>query len=247
MFYANGSPTSWWAYGLAQSVASSLPTGVGSTPLPGWVPGNPTYNGQQVTVPQVQAWYDWYLGALVNGEEWEIQSYRSAGYGGLLQLVMPGDGASPSLYSQRIGSALGAADLDGYGTMNTGAVWWKQLEMFGSSLLNTAVDISSVYSGSGAPRGNVCQVGDSSASLANADPWVSGWSDTRWLTYLAGKYGLPVLGENGGNNAVGDLAGIFSLVKGCGLFALQWAWDYQLYDGQHVSLAQYGSAIAAAG
>jgi len=61
---------------------------------------------------------------------------------------------------------------------------------------------------------------------------------------LAKINGYAVMGENPGGTDEADLSTIFGLVQSCGLIALQWTWDYQLYDGVHVSLAQYEAAVA---
>jgi hypothetical protein len=226
MLYGPNLPRSWWAYGIAQR----------SSPLPGWVPGNPTYRGQPITGTQVHQWYDWYLRSLVNAEEWEITAYRSAGFGGSLELVMPGWGAVPSRYNELLSNDLAPnPDLDPDGTMNTGAVWWRQLAMLSSdqALGALVVDISSVGDSSGT---NGCQSDDRQLNLDQADPAVSAWSDTRWLTYLAGAHHLPVMGENAGDSSAAELPTIASLVQSCHLEALQWAWDNQLHDGTHASL-----------
>ena len=57
----------WWAFdAYAQNQQSGLPAGVGANPLPGWIPGTPTWNGATLTNSQVQGWYNWYIGALAN-------------------------------------------------------------------------------------------------------------------------------------------------------------------------------------
>jgi hypothetical protein len=108
------------------------------------------------------------------------------------------------------------------------------------------VDISSVDDGSGAESAQNCSSLDwnGSIAVAQADPWVSGWSDTRWITYLAHANGFSSeVGENPGGNTAADLPAIFSLVQSCGLSALQWAWDDNLYDGgSNATLAEYVAA-----
>ncbi len=227
-YYPDTSDSGWWAFGPAQQAAGDLPSGVGASPLQGWVPGDPVWMGKAVTRREVTAWYRWYFGAMVNAHAWEMATFRAAGFSETLELVMPGMGALPSVYQDRLRNDL-ANDpaLDPYSTMNNGAVWWKFLDEL-PSLANTVVDVSSVYDQSGTPRGNVCEPSDN--SVAYTDPQISRWSDTRWLTYLADKHQLAVMGENPGDTPASDLPGIRRLVHACGLIAIQWAWEYTL-DG----------------
>ena len=186
-----------------------------------------------MTSREVTAWYNWYFLAMVNAHAWEMATFRAAGFWGKLELVMPGMGALPAFYRQRLSKDL-APDpaIDSLSTMNTGAVWWKFLDEL-PSLANTVVDISSVYDLSGSPRGNVCEPTDT--SVAYTDRRISRWSDTRWLTYLADQHHLSVMGENPGDTPGSDLPGIIHLVRSCGLITLQWAWEYIL-DGSDNSV-----------
>ncbi len=245
--YPDTTTNQWWAATpQAQGTAPGLPAGVRPTPLPGWVPGTTTWRGRTVTPGQVTAWYAWYFGAMVGAQAWEIAAYRSAGYQGQLELVVPGTGALPAAYQARLASDLAPSTADDfYGTLNTGAVWWKLLDDL-PSLTAITVDVSSIDDGSGTPRGNTCQAGDAHVDYLRQPQVVDSWSDARWLTYLAGRHGLPVMGENPGNTPGADLPGIVALVRSCHLVALQWAWDYQLRGpGPTARLDQLGGAIRA--
>lgn len=247
MMYPEAPGNQWWAFSPdAQSGGSDLPSGVAASPLPGWIPGTSTWDGTPVTTAQVTGWYDWYYGALVNALAWEIGSFRSAGYQGTLQLLMAGDGAVPYLYSEQISNDLAPSSLDPYHTMNTATVFWRMLPDLAAqvSLANTVVDITGVTDLNGSPLGNACQASDRSVSVASADPWVSGWSGTRWVAYLANQNGLPVIGENPGFTNPADAGPIISLAKSCGLTMLQWAWDSQLHSGNS-SLTSLGQLQAA--
>ena len=233
----------WWAFGPALGAGTNVPAGVGRSPLPGWVPGSTEWRGQAVDPTEVTAWYDWYFSAMVNAQAWEMATYRSDGFTGELELVIPGTGALPANYVLRLAEDLAPnAGIDFYSTMNTGAVWWKFLDAL-PSLRKTVLDISSVDDSSGSPRGNVCSRAD--ATVADTDPQIVDWSDTRWLTYLATKHQIEVMGENPGNTPAADLGGIIALVRGCHLAALQWAWDYTLHgDGGSATLQQVAGALA---
>jgi hypothetical protein len=247
MLFPDTTSNQWWAFPASAQCrnAADLPAGVACTPMPGWVPGQSAYDGAPVTVSQAASWWSWYETALVTAEVNVITWFRSAGYSGAIQLVMPGDGASPALIARRESDLLAAESFDSYYTMNSGAAW--QILLGDSALKNQSdivIDISSVGDGSG--DNNVCTASDQSVSLADADPSVSGWSDTRWIVYLSHLNGYDtVVGENPGDNSESQLGEIFALVKGCGLAALQWAWDANLYEGgNQVSLAQYQAAFA---
>lgn len=236
--YPDTSSNQWWAFSAAAQgrARGQLPAGVGATPMPGWVPGSPRWRGQPVGTAQVTRWYDWYFGAMVNAQAWEMATYRRAGYHGSVELVMPGYGAFPSLYQASLDHRLSTSAVpDGYYTLNTGAVWWKLLDEL-PSLQGVAVDISSVYDGTGTPPNNGCQPGD--ARVLPTSPVVKTWSDTRWLAYLARRYHLQVLGENPGNTPPSDVEGTLRLAASCHLLALQWAWDYQLHGGAGTASAQ---------
>lgn len=247
MMYPEAPDNQWWAFSPdAQHGGSDLPPGVPATPLPGWVPGTPTWKGEAITTTQVSNWYDWYYGALVNALAWEISAFRWAGYHGTLQLLMAGYGAVPYLYSEQMGHDLAASSLDSYHTMNTATVFWRMLPDLARqvSLANTVMDITGVTNLTGEPPGNACQPSDRSVPLAFADPWYSGWSSTRWMAYLAAQNGLPVIGENPGNTSPSDVGPIISLAGACGLSMLQWAWDSQLHSG-NPSLASLSQLQAA--
>jgi len=241
VLYPEAPKDNWWAFDPdAQGAVHGLPAGVRSTPLPGWVPGTRTYGGAAVSKTQVEAWYSWYLGASINAHAWEIATYRAAGFTGLLQLVMPGDGAQPYLYRARIEADLANVAYDSFHTMNTGAVWPVVLDQL-AKLRGLVVDVSSVGDGSGSPANNVCTPSD--ASVPMSSPKIIDWSDTRWLSYLARAHGLAVIGENPGHNTSGALPPILRLVRACDLGALQWAWDFQLHGGHYASLAAYSAGI----
>ena len=244
--YPSVAADNWWAYGPdAQGAAGGRPPGLAASPLPGWVPGQPSWRGQPVTTSQVQEWYAWYLGAMVGAHTWEMDTFRRLGFAGSLLLVMPGLGALPGLYQQRLAQHLvpTGADLP-YRTVNTASVWWKVLGMLplGSHVV---LDISSVYDDSGSPRGNVCQPSDSEVSIGSAP--VLAWSDTRYLTALARRHGLAVMGENPGSTPPQDVQGVFRLARACGLRSLQWAFEPQLHGTHYADLTQVSAAARAAG
>jgi hypothetical protein len=239
--YPDASRGQWWAFGpVAQGRFGRPPPRTRRTPLPGWVPGETTWRGQPVTSEQVRQWYDWYLDAVILAHVWEARVFRSAGFTGVLQLVMPGSGTSLRAFELRRSSFLRNSADDSYHTMNTGAVWFEFLRRF-PLRRKIAVDISSVYDSSGSPRGNGCEVDDTKRDW-RTDPAVRKWSSTRWLSYLSRRLGYHYLmGESTGNNNYPQMQATFTLANQCRFDAVLWAWDYQLYDG-HASISQLSTA-----
>jgi hypothetical protein len=240
LLYPEAPLDNWWAFdATAQGRTTGLPQGVRKSPYPGWIPGK-LLAGKPPTLRQVRRWYNWYLGAEVNADRWEISSYRRAGFRGPLQLVMPGDGAQSAIYNARLAADLTEQPFDPFHTLNTGAVWQEVLPEL-APLGGLVVDISSVGDGSGLPANNGCRPADRNVALTSAT--IMNWSDTRWLTYLAGKNGMPVVGENPGASPPVALGVIFNLVTSCHLGLLQWAFDDQLHDGSFASLNAYAARI----
>lgn len=243
--YPDTASGQWWAFGPGPQgrAPGQLPAGTRPTPMPGWVPGQAHWRGRPVSAGAVARWYGWYFAAMVGALRWEIASYRRAGFGGQLQLVVPGTGALPALYTNALAHDLRPTLPDGSWTIETGAVWWKLLADLGG-VQGLVLDISSVGDESGDPRGNACRAGDSRLPLR--DPAIVNWSDTRWLSYLARRHGMPVVGENPGNTPAADLPMILRLATSCHLRALQWAWDAQLRQPGTADLAQLQQAYGAA-
>lgn len=237
LMYPEAPRNQWWAFGRhAQGLAGGLPVGRTATPLPGWVPGTASWRGSAVTGQQARTWYDWYLSASVSAHQWEMSAFRRAGATSWLELVAPGSGANPWVYEHRLAGLLQDQPYDAYHTLNTGAVWQEVLQRL-PARNKVAVDVSSVFDGSGTPRGNACAAGDGLVDYRGT-PGIDAWSSTRWLSYLARRNGYPaVYGESTGNNLASDVPAVFALARACGLTVVQWAWDYQLHDGVHASLA----------
>jgi len=241
--YPEAPDNQWWAFDpMATGARAGRPASIPASPLPGWVPGTPSVNGSPVTAAQAQSWYKWYLGASVDAHAWEIAALRRAGYAGDVQLVMPGNGANPWVYAHRVSSLLAPQSYDAYHTLNTGAVWQEFLQRL-PDRRGVVVDVSSVADGSGSSTTRQCQPGDSSVDY-RTDSSVGSWSSTRWLTYLAGRVGLPVIGENPGKSSTATMASAFQLMTGCHLRGLQWAWDYQLYDSRYASVTDLAEQVA---
>jgi hypothetical protein len=219
----------YWAYD-ANAQAQS--------PFPGWKPGDTSYNGQPFTRSQVEQWFGWYLGALLDEVNWQIQTYKSLGFTGEFQVLTPGLGARPDEYQAAINGYLGGAG-DGNYTMGRGAVW----DRFYSGLpdqTKVVAYVSSLADGSGG--NDLCQSND--ANVAPTDPVVDGWSSARWISYNAKRNGLPVSGENpGGLQSVATMQTAAKQMQACGMKGMYWARDANLYDGTGVTFSDYANLI----
>ncbi|MGH8918617.1 MAG: hypothetical protein ACRD0H_09805, partial [Actinomycetes bacterium] len=67
--------------------------------------------------------------------------------------------------------------------------------------------------------------------VALTSPQVAQWSDARFVSYLARRHGLAVVGENPGGYQRGQLPGVMHLAASCGFSGLEWAWDGS-FNGQ---------------
>jgi len=240
-----------------------VPSTVGVSPYPHWYPGM-LLNGQNPTQAQLTTWYNWYFHALVDAHLWEAASIRAAGFTGPIQVVIPGTGERPTQYAAALtpcptapvkfqcvgfpGQGLTYNPNDGLKAINEGAVQYLFLDGIANNTLGLSgfmVDISSVDDTSGTPVANNCMATDASVDYLT-DPQVLNWSSVRWLSFNAKRNGLPLIGENPGENSASDMATTFSLMEGCGLTGLMWAFDSELYSGQYATIANYQASIAQA-
>lgn len=249
-YYPDTNGEQWWAFdAAAQSTGGSLlPAGVGANPLIGWIQGNSTYSGGTVTPTLATAWYNWYAGALINCLEWQISTFRAAGYAGQIQAPLAGGGTGPFIIGFRENLLLAAqTGYDPFFTVNTVAAWHLITPALAAYDANITIDSTSVGGGDGSPANNISQPGDLTVTLANADPWVSAWSAVRWVAYLAALAGCPLIGETANNNVTTTaLPTVVNVAQGCGVKALLWLTDDSLYVGGSVAmLAQVAPALAA--
>jgi hypothetical protein len=221
------------------------PTAQASSPFPGWEPGQTTYAGRSFTTTDVRTWYDWYVGSLVNGVDWQLTTYRNLGFTGFLQVLLPGQGTRPLDYEKAIAGYLNGAG-DGNRTMSRGAAWDRVIAKIHDKR-NVVAYVSSLADGSGSD--DVCESTD--ASVALTAPEIGLWSAARWVSYLANQYGLPKNGENPGpsdTNSYGTtmLGQAVAQMKACGFQGLMWAHDPDLYSSTSgISLADYSKVISA--
>ena len=230
----------WWAMDpKAQGDIPGRPSSISDPPYKHWYPGQPL-NGHPSTRAELEKWWNWYFSALVDAHDWEAAAIRRAGFKGQLQYVIPGPGVRPTNLEDAFRRGLTFDPADTYHLVNVGAAWYLLLERLHDR--NALVDISSVYDTSGSPRGNHCSAADKSIDYLH-DPSVMSWSSTRWLSFLARKNGFKTIGENPGSDSAQAMEGALKLAQSCDLQGLQWAFDDELYDGKHASIADYAKDI----
>lgn len=241
---AGGGTNSYWAFDANAQGGAGRPATIAANPYPGWHPGQTGYRGQPFTVAQVQRWYEWYLGAMVDGINWQLGLYRQLGFAGEQQVLLPGLGSRPDEYSAAIANYLGGGG-DSNHTMGRAAVWHKVIAGL-TTRDRVVIYISSLADGSGGDDG--CASTDQ--AVGEGDQQINSWSATRWISYNADRYGFAKNGENPGRvdtNAYGPkmLQAAIRQMRSCGLQGLMWAHETNLYDtNSGVTVAAYAAAIA---
>jgi len=248
-----GHENDYWAYDAnAQGRAADLPGTLAPAPFPGWHPGDQTYNGQPFTPDMARQWYAWYYSALADDLNWQIATYRNAGFAGQIHIVMSGLGARPDDETGAYQVLLNGTGGDSDAAMGVGASYHEILPEIANKQ-GVLVDISSVDDSSAAYQRQfnnwLCTPTDGQVALS--DPQVDNWDSTRWLSYLARKNGFATIGENPDDSATNPAYGVqmmqdaATLMQSCGLGGLLWAHDHDLFDGQHgVALSDYATVIS---
>lgn len=233
---------SYWAFGPNAQNGTNMPTTMDPNPFPGWHPGDST----TLTTAQVRTWATWYVDALVDVTDWQMQYFAGLGFRGYFQTLTPGSGRRPSVFTSDVNNFLPNS------TTGVGAVW----DIYYANLRNRTkviVYISSVADGSGTNPDDFTQSGDNGLALTSTT--MNAWSATRWQTRIAHQYSMLVGGENPGyttsgsahykdTSSAGLMAKSMAQVKGCGLFVFYWAHDDRLWDGTSQAFANYAAYIA---
>ena len=219
----------YWAYDANAQGGGGRPDAIGPAPMPGWVPGQRTWQGHPVTAAMAGQWYAWYLGALDNEVNWQLQLYRSLGYTGSLQVLTPGVGTRPIQYAAAVAHDL-ADQYDSSATLGRGAVWDRFYEGLWQRR-GVVAYVSSLADGSGGD--DSCLPGDARADWATQA--VANWSAARFISAVADRLGLGKAGENPGEGTTGyGSAMMVSAARqalSCGMSEEFWAHDANLYAG----------------
>lgn len=233
----------YWAYDAnAVGSAANRPTTIPVNPFPTWNPGDVT----PLTVAQVRTWLEWYIDALVDQINWQIQTYKTLGYTGKFHILTPGLGSMPNDYESAI-----AAFLDGsFGnfTLGRGGAWHKVYE-FLPDRANVTAYVSSMADRSGTPADNVTQPTDRTVGINDAQ--INSWSAARWISYLADTYGMQKSGENPGRPGTLSYYGLRMMqafaeqAQAANMESALWAFDTNLFDGiSQVTVDDLGNLAA---
>ena len=231
---------SYWAFDANAQNGPDMPPSMARNPFPGWKPGQKTYNGQPFSTSQVGQWANWYVKALDNVADWQINTFDSLGFQGYYQTLTPGSGSRPSAY---------ASDINNYlpnSITGVGAVWQTFYEFLPSKQRVVAY-VSSMADNSGG--NDSCQSSDDNVALT--DPAANSWSATRWVSRIADQYHLLKSGENPGydfpgytdTSSAGLMANTLRQMQSCGFQGMYWAHDDRLWDGT-LPISLYASYIA---
>ena len=205
-------PHNYWAFDAAAQTGAGLAAGLRPSPVPGWTPGSPTWQGRPVTTAEATRWFRWYDRALVNAITWQLGLLRQLGYTGEVHLPLAGRGVLPPDLRTALDTRLnGSGDPDG--SLERGLDYLDQLPLIAraaaplpghSAAAGTVVvditgvdDATAVLARAERPRQDTCQPSDVD-TIRTASLQFSRWPSLRWTSAVARRVGLPVLGENPG-------------------------------------------------
>lgn len=259
---AGGNEEEFWAFGDAPQLGVGLAEGAVASPMPGWVPGTRSWRGKAVTVGQVQGWWDWYAGSVVNAVAWQAGQVRRLGYEGRIHVPVAGRGVLPSDKSRAAHGLLdGRANPDG--AQERGLDYIEQFSILaklpGVDIDFTGLDdVSDVQARTAVPAQDRCRLDDHKNVLTMDG---SSWSSHRYTSALARRAGLGLVGENpgppdslftGGSSQSDSLAKQLqaapSYAVECGMTMFLFAFEENLFDGRGhdgsgVELADYRAVI----
>ena len=201
----------YWAFNAAAQRGTGLADGMAASPLPGWVPGTPTWRGVEVDVDQVADWFSWYSRSLVDAVGWQADELRNLGFTGDLHVPVAGSGAFPSDLRAAIAGRLDGRN-DPMGALERGLDYPTQfaaLAELDRRLRETDPDagivvdftglddVTAVLARRSTPPQDGCFPADADAVAAGGEG-VENWSGQRFTIATARAHGLAVIGENPG-------------------------------------------------
>ncbi|WP_433800222.1 hypothetical protein [Actinomycetospora sp. CA-084318] len=237
---------SWWAFSPAAQQGTGLAAGASRTPMPGWVPGQRTWQGRAVTASAARSWFLWYSRALTTAIKGQHDALRGAGYAGQVHLPAPGKGVLPADLTTATNALLnGTGDRDG--SLGRGLNYPDQFGVLAGSTSRTVIaltgidDATAVLARRQSPPQDACRDGDAAASVAAGTP-VHLWSNQRFARAQATRANLPAVGENPGppaaqtggtsysDSLAEQIARSPAYARGCRLAALLVAFEWAMDD-----------------
>jgi hypothetical protein len=260
----------YWGFDAAAQTGAGLADGMTMTPMPGWVPGDPTWRDRPVTTEGTTSWFRWYADSLIGSLSWQVGVLRDTGFGGEFHVPTPGRGVLPADLDLALSSHLdGRGDPDG--NLERGHDYPNQFRIIaemdarlrGASPPSRVLvdftgldDITAVRARAGGGAQDTCHPDDTTDLFTR--PGVEAWSNQRWTLAVARSFGLASIGENpgppasaftGGENdsdQVSDqLRRGIGYAHDCGLERFLFAFEDELFDaGSGVTLDDYDRLIS---
>lgn len=159
--------------------------------------------------------YDWYVQALTNYQNWQITEIRSY-FDGQLDVLYAGKGVRSSQVTDALTN-----DLIGDGwSENTSALYGGAAYERHVAGLTTTRGVALYVTGIDEPG---------TRDVSDGSPYPRDWSAARWIAYLARSRGLPVWGENSGQNDAAELWLAAARMHANGFAGLMWGFESELY------------------
>ncbi len=161
------------------------------------------------------AFYDWYVQALTDYQNWQISEIRKY-YAGPLDVLYAGKGARPNQITDALTNDLRG---DGWSEQSSALYSAAVYEHHVAGLITTQ-EIALYLTG----------IDEPAAGLADdSSPYPGDWSAARWIAYLAESSGLPVWAENSGEDDTEALLLSAQRMYDNNFLGLMWAFESDLY------------------
>jgi hypothetical protein len=235
---------SWWAFGDAPQGRGALAPGQSVTPMPGWVPGTPTWRGRDVSAEQARGWFAWYSGAVLRAVSDRAAALRGGGWTGPVHVPAPGRGVLPADLDAAVAVRLATAVRDG--ALRRGLDYVAGFPALAAAVPGAVVDLTGLDDATAVraraltPPRDRCTPGDA-AVLTSGDPVLDSWPNQRVAAAAAVRAGLPLVGENpgppgpqtggtdGSDGERDQLRHAPDYARACGLRAFLFAFEDDLY------------------
>lgn len=222
----------YWGFDSAAQTGAGLAIGVSPCPVPGWIPGNASPNGE------ASQFVNWYLSSIGNYVNWQIQTVRNSGFGGPILALCGSWGVRPGWLQAAIAVNLGGASPD-----SADVAEGKDFQTIIAGITDTNVVVDCTWLD--APLNSF---GDDAGG--NQD----NWSPVHYLWYCASTHtpSLRVWGENTGNATPNEtptnpLQRCFARMNSYKLMGVIWAFEGQLFDPPsdgYITFADFAAAIS---
>ncbi len=251
---------SWWAFGDAPQRGTALAPSQVMSPLPGWVPGQPTWQGREVSAADARAWFGWYSGAVIRAVADRAATLRAAGYTGPVHVPAAGRGVLPGDLDVAVGVRLATAVRDG--ALRRGLDYVAGFPALAAAVPRAVVDLTGIDDATAVraraldPPQDRCAPGDAAALLAGGGG-LDAWPNQRVTAAAARHAGLSTVGENpgppapetggaeGSDGERDQLRHAPDYARACGLSAFLFAFEDDLYTTRSGLVpGDYAAAIA---